>query len=96
MDLTLFFHQYLDTTMIPKLQWKLVKDGGDQYVIYRWVNVVDGFDMPIQIIYNKNELKWIYPTQKWKKVKLPKGANIDQVKIDKRLFYIDEQNANDN
>ncbi len=94
MELTTFFHQYLDTTMIPTLQWKVVNNKGTDYVIYRWVNVVDGFDMPVQIEYNDMSQKWIYPTQEWKKAKLPKASDLERIKVNTDFFYIDVQSAN--
>lgn len=90
-ELTAFFQQYLDTTMIPKLQMKLVKDDGDEFLIYRWTNVVDGFDMPVQLEYAQYKQKWIYPEQDWKKVELPKETNKQFLTVDERSFYIDLQ-----
>jgi aminopeptidase N len=39
------FDQYLRTTKIPELEWKL--ENGT--LSYRWTNVVPGFDMPVRI-----------------------------------------------
>ena len=88
-DLDEFFTQYLETTMVPKLQLKLVEDDGDEFLIYRWTNVVDGFDMPVQLQYAQYDQKWIYPEQDWKKVKLPKDTEKKYLGVDDRLFYID-------
>jgi len=90
-DLTTFFEQYLDTTMIPKLQMKLIKEGKDEYLVYRWINVVDGFDMPVQLEYAQYQQKWIYPEQDWKKVKLPKETDKSFLTVDERAYYIDLQ-----
>ncbi|MET3732018.1 M1 family metallopeptidase [Moheibacter stercoris] len=82
-DLTEFFHQYLRTTQIPILEYSIT---GNE-LMYRWTNVVDGFDMPLKIAKTN---KWIYPTQQWKTEKLDSetGKNF---KID-RNFYIQTKN----
>lgn len=60
-DFTAVFNQYLRTTLIPELQFK-VKKGT---LSYRWANVVEGFNMPIRVKI-KNEFEWIYPLTTWK------------------------------
>ncbi|WP_179345689.1 M1 family metallopeptidase [Winogradskyella ursingii] len=78
-DLTEFFNQYLRTTMIPTLEYK-IQDGE---LKYRWINIVEGFDMPIQIeIDEKNE--WLFPKAKWQ----TKAIDADDIEIDMD-FYID-------
>ncbi|GER59122.1 M1 family metallopeptidase [Patiriisocius marinus] len=73
-DLTQFFEQYLRTTMIPKLEYKYVRNE----LSYRYLNVVDGFDMPLEVLIN-GKPKWIYPTFEWKTTE-----NIGDI----REFYI--------
>lgn len=84
-DLKEFFDQYLRTTQIPRLEYSLQ---GNQ-LKYRWVNVVDGFDMPVKIA---NSTKWIHPTAEWKTEKLDAGLE-KNFKID-RNFYIETQKVN--
>jgi len=78
-DLSAFFDQYLRTTMIPTLEYKI--DG--ETISYRYVDIVEGFDMPIKISVNGSE-KWLFPNEAWKTADL-KG---DQVDFDKN-FYIE-------
>ena len=59
-DLTPFFNQYLRDIRIPILEYTI--DG--TVLAYRWSNVVDGFDMPVEI-YKDAKTHWIYPTQNW-------------------------------
>ncbi|AKA33793.1 M1 family metallopeptidase [Flagellimonas lutaonensis] len=60
-DLTQFFDQYLRTTMIPTLVYNI--EG--KSLKYRYINIVEGFDMPVKVkVYDKWE--WIYPTATWK------------------------------
>ena len=85
MNLTKFFDQYLRTTKIPKLE---IKESDDGYV-YRYVNVVEDFDMPVRIFFN-NKSKWIYPTTEWKFEYLA-----DNFKVDPN-FYIECEGLPDN
>lgn len=58
LDLKSFFDQYLRTSSIPTLEIKTLK--GENY--YRWINVVDGFNMPLRL---ENSTEWIQPTTEW-------------------------------
>lgn len=79
-----FFNQYLRDTRIPVLEYSIENN----VLFYRWNNVVDGFDMPIEIISN-NEIQWLYPTETWQTttVKSPK------ITIDED-YYILTKNLN--
>jgi len=85
-DLTEFFNQYLRTTMIPTLEYKL---SGNE-ITYRWTNIVDGFDMPVKIADSE---VWLFPKAEWKTEKfknLPSGkaGGLEKdFKID-RNFYV--------
>ena len=78
-DLTEFFNQYLRTTMIPTLEYKI---NGNE-ITYRWTNVVDKFDMPVKIA---NSQTWLFPTSEWKTEKLKDGWE-KNFRID-RNFYV--------
>jgi len=60
-DLQAFFDQYLRTTKIPVLEyrWKGSK------LLYRYTEIVDGFDMPVRVLLDEKP-HWIYPTAQWK------------------------------
>lgn len=60
LELTSFFDQYLRTSNIPVLEVK--NENNDLY--YQWINVVEGFEMPLKL--NDSE-EWIYPTTTWQK-----------------------------
>ncbi len=60
-DLTEFFNQYLRTTMIPTLEYEIT----DENLKYRWTNIVENFDMPIQVTIDDKE-KWLFPKAEWK------------------------------
>ena len=64
-DLSKVFNQYLRDNRVPIFEYKI--DRGE--LQYRWNDVIDGFDMPIEVIIDgKNQL--LYPTNKFKKVKI--------------------------
>ena len=80
MKLAKFFDQYLRTTQIPNLEYK-IQDGQLQY---RFNNCVKGFTMKIRTMVD-NKKKWLEPTTEWQSIKL-KNANAE-FKVD-RDFYI--------
>ncbi|MBL4593168.1 MAG: M1 family metallopeptidase [Flavobacteriales bacterium] len=71
-DLSAFFNQYLRTTKIPKLEYII----NDEALQFRYVNVVENFDMPIRILINEKE-KWIFPSENWNAFNFEeKGINL--------------------
>lgn len=60
MNLTPFFDQYLRTIQIPTLEYY----SSNKEIVYRWINVVEGFDMPVKIFVNQKKT-WIYPNKQW-------------------------------
>ena len=64
-NLTEFFNQYLRDIRIPTLEYTINKEE----LKYRWTNIVDGFDMPIQVIVDEKE-EWLFPKADWKTVPL--------------------------
>ena len=80
-DLTAFFNQYLRTTKIPTLEYEIKK--GE--LKYRWTDIVDHFDMPIQVeIGEKSE--WLFPKAEWE----TKKVSSEDFKID-RDFYVNSK-----
>ncbi len=78
-DLSKIFDQYLRTTQIPELEYRL----NGQELNYRWTNVVKGFNMPLQLMGKPGS--WLYPETGWKKITLPPGTGIEQYNPN---FYI--------
>jgi aminopeptidase N len=76
------FDQYLRTTQVPKLEFHFTKD--KKKVHYRWVNCIDGFDLPL-VINNKRYAI----TTKWNSAGI---ANTDLSAWNKKeiekLYYI--------
>ena len=80
LNLTKIFDQYLRTTKIPVLEYKLEKNN----LQYRYSNCVDGFNMPIKI--NLQGSKWIYPTNRWKTLKLYTASVTTPFTVDRNFF----------
>jgi hypothetical protein len=72
------FDQYLRTTKIPTLEYKL----RGSKLSYRWSNVVPGFAMPVKVTTSPGKLTWIRPTQTWKtttvKLNRPEDFHVDE------------------
>jgi len=71
-DLTEFFKQYLRSTMIPTLEFKVGEDG----LTYRYTEIVEGFDMPVRIFVD-GKPHWLFPTNEFKTEKFPLGENLE-------------------
>ena len=83
-DLESFFEQYLRTTKIPILEYKIKNN----HLTYKWSNIVDGFSIPIKVFINSNE-QLITPSKVWKKLQSDKS--ITSFYVDKN-FYVDLKN----
>lgn len=82
-DLTEFWDQYLRTTKIPKVEYRKEK----RKLHYRYVNIIENFDMPVIAIINGKE-QWIQPTATWKALRVPKSMKTFEIKKD---FYVDSK-----
>jgi aminopeptidase N len=87
MDFSKIFHQYLTTTDIPVLEYKV---DGDR-LSYRWTKVVPGFAMPVKATIGSGKLDWLRPTEAWKTWP-GKVAASDSVSVDPN-FYVLTKNA---
>jgi aminopeptidase N len=63
-DLTPVFKQFLTTTNIPELHYRMKKKHDGLILKYNWSNTVEGFNMPVVVRTNRNELYRLYPTEK--------------------------------
>lgn len=79
-DFSKVFDQYLRTTKIPVLEYKI--DGNT--ISYRWTNCVKGFALPLKVTIGTST-SWIKPTEEWNSVKA-EGIS-DSITVD-RNFYI--------
>ena len=77
-NLSKVFDQYLRTTKLPTLEYKLQ----GSMLSYRWTNVVPGFAMPVKVTTSPGKLTWIRPTQIWKtttaRLNRPEDFHVDE------------------
>lgn len=85
-DLTEFFNQYLRDIRIPKVEYKFES----KKLVFRYVDIVDKFDMPVLVKIN-NEEKWIFPKAEWKEISASEGIYFFE--IDKN-FYVKSEKVN--
>jgi predicted metalloprotease with PDZ domain len=76
-ELKKVFDQYLRTTMVPVLEYKLQQGK----LSYRWSNCVTGFNMPVKVVTDKEV--WLNPTEQWQS--LPVTGN--RITVDPN-FYV--------
>lgn len=81
-DLSKIFDQYLRTTQIPQLEYKI--EG--QTISCRWTNCIKGFDMPVRFS-SDGKTQWLRPTEKWELLTLADWFTGNEFSIDKN-FYI--------
>ncbi|MGB5237459.1 MAG: M1 family metallopeptidase [Flavobacteriaceae bacterium] len=86
-DLTAFFNQYLRTSNIPVLEYRTK----DNTLYFRYTEIVEGFDMPVQILIN-DEPQWVFPKAEWTELSLE--LNTSKVELD-RNFFVDFQKIED-
>jgi len=77
-DLSRIFQQYLTTTQVPTLEYRL--DGSN--LTYRWADVIPGFDMPIRVLTGEGQSVKLTPTEQWQTTALalerPDAFRVDQ------------------
>ncbi len=85
-DLSKVFAQYLTTTMIPELDYRIA----DSTLSYRWTNVVPGFDMPVRANVPGVGTRMLRPTEAWQSLPAPApraaGLAVDET------FYVTARN----
>lgn len=86
-DLHRVFDQYLTTTKVPVLEYRL--NGAS--LTYRWANVVPGFDMPVVVLAGPRRPVRLTPTEQWQTtdigLKQPEDFRVDE------NFYIDARDV---
>jgi aminopeptidase N len=80
-DFSKVFDQYLRTTQIPVLEYKI----GKKDFSFRWTNCVKGFNMPLKVKFASE--MWIEPTEEWKTIQSKDEDKGESLKVD-RNFYV--------
>lgn len=81
-DFQKVFDQYLRDIRIPRLQYYFQK--GKLY--YRWMDVVDGFTMPVKIKTGKAK-RLLQPTTSWKSLPIKQA----QLEVDRNFYVLSEK-----
>ena len=81
-DLSKVFDEYLRTTDIPVFEYKFV----DSTLMYRWNQVVPGFDMPVRVTLSDGVYSTLRPTRIWQSVPTHLST-ADAFKVDSN-FYV--------
>lgn len=84
LDLNVFFNQYLRTTMIPKVEYKVE----DNKLKFRYTDILKNFKMPVIAIINGKE-EWVEPTSEWKTKEF--SSSIETAEIKKDFYVITEE-----
>ena len=79
-----FFNQYLRDTRIPVLEYTL----NNKTFKFRWVDVVESFDMPVIIKAGRQEI-WIFPNEEWSEIKIDEKT--DSIIIDPNFYVIKKE-----
>jgi aminopeptidase N len=91
LDLGLVFEQYLTTTSLPALEYRVEGDT----LSYRWADVVTGFAMPVRVVIQGLGERWLRPTEAWQGLKVPPGtrtAGAADLQVDEN-FYVTARKA---
>jgi aminopeptidase N len=81
-DFSAVFQQYLTTTKVPVLEYKIA----DGKLSYRWSDVVSGFAMPVRAAVGSPVSMWLHPTGDWQTLPKPVAAS-DTLVVDAN-FYV--------
>ena len=82
-DLKPIFDQYLRDTRIPVFEY-IISNGN---LIYRWDNVIDGFNMPVKVKLN-GKVNWLKPTESWQTKNIPDAGDPIEIEVDRDLYII--------
>lgn len=77
------FEQYLGTTRIPVLEYRL---DGDR-LSFRWADVVPGFDMPVRVWASGDSAVRLEPTESWQTASLPL-VQPEDFRIDENFYVV--------
>jgi aminopeptidase N len=83
-DLNVFFDQYLRTTRVPVLEWKIEK----KRLSYRWAGSLPGFQMPVDVQLGNDRIR-LEPTGEWQKFDR-KVKRRTEVVVDPR-YYVESR-----
>ena len=77
------FEQYLTTTRIPVLEYRLA----GQRLSFRWADVVPGFDMPVRVRVSADSTVRLNPTATWQTTALPL-PHPEEFRVDENFYVV--------
>ena len=81
-DLSRVFVQYLETTKVPTLEYRV----GHDTLTYHWADVVPGFAMPVRVTLADSTYAWIHPTEAWQSVPVHLGTSA--FRVDENFYVL--------
>jgi aminopeptidase N len=85
-DLRKVFDQYLRQRNIPVLEYS-VKKGK---LRYRWIDCIEGFNMPVKVTLERGAYGFIYPTTTWQETRLRKVRK-KNFKVDPDFYILTQE-----
>jgi aminopeptidase N len=82
-DFSKVFDQYLRTVKVPQLEFRVDR----KKLSYRWTNVVDGFDLALNLP-SESRIRSIKPATEWKSIQLKKNERVIDKAFLERMYYI--------
>jgi aminopeptidase N len=82
-DFSRVFQQYLTTTKIPTLEYRV--DG--RTLAYRWTDVVPGFDLPLRVMLADSSYSLLRPTEVWQTTRLTR-QNTEDLQVDPNFYVL--------
>ena len=85
------FDQYLRTTNIPTLEYKIKNDK----LMVRYTNCINNFTMPIKISLNKNNSieMWIKPSTQWSSPDIKTNKQIKEIFVNNNFYIFTKKSA---
>lgn len=83
LKLSKIFDQYLRHAAIPVLNYKITRGK----LTYRWKSEVKNFDMPVKVTLQKGKFSLLYPSTRWKTIRIDPALSTNDFKADPN-FYI--------
>jgi len=69
-DLSKLFQQYLTTTQIPVLSWRIQ----GRQLIYQWQQCLPGYNIPVAVVLDNQQKRWLNPTTTEQRLTIERGV----------------------
>ncbi len=86
-DLGRVYEQYFRTTDVPELELVMTRKGDSTRLMYRWLNVVDGFEMPFELKQTGGKTLRFNASTTWQNSVIG-AVDPSDLSVDEMRFYI--------